>query len=112
MDYARAAAGLSERFSVFPSTEAALTEARAGRFAGCISATVNLNSDLCARAYHDGDADALAQATAIRNLMNGTPLIAAVKAPAHIHADPAWARVAPPSVRPERRRPRHDRRRL
>jgi 4-hydroxy-tetrahydrodipicolinate synthase len=97
MGYARAAAALAQDFDVFPATEAALTEARAGRFAGCISATVNLNSDLCARAYHDGDADALAQATAIRNLMNGTPLIAAVKALlAHIHADPAWARVAPP----------------
>ncbi|MGZ8300828.1 MAG: dihydrodipicolinate synthase family protein [Rhodoplanes sp.] len=38
MGYARAAAALAEGFSVFPSTEGALVEARAGRFAGCISA--------------------------------------------------------------------------
>jgi 4-hydroxy-tetrahydrodipicolinate synthase len=97
MDYARAAAALSERFSVFPATEAALIEARTGRFAGCISATVNLNSDLCARAYHHGDAEALAQAVAIRRLLDGKPPVAGVKALlAHIHADPAWVRAAPP----------------
>ena len=36
---------------MFPSTEAVLLEARAGAFAGCISATANLNADLCARAW-------------------------------------------------------------
>src|SRR5262249_61685668 len=51
MAYAREAAGVSADFAVFPSTEAALPEARAGIFAGCISATANLNADLCARAY-------------------------------------------------------------
>jgi len=97
MNYARAAAAIAQDFDVFPSTEAALMEARAGRFAGCISATVNLNSDLCARAYRAGDADALAHARAIRNLLDGTPLIAAVKTLlAHIHADHAWTRLAPP----------------
>jgi 4-hydroxy-tetrahydrodipicolinate synthase len=97
MDYARAVAALAQDFDVFPANEAALMEARTGPFAGCISATVNLNSDLCARAYHGGDADALARATAIRNLLNGMPLIAAIKALlAHIHADPAWTRLAPP----------------
>ncbi|MGZ8387495.1 MAG: dihydrodipicolinate synthase family protein [Rhodoplanes sp.] len=97
MGYARAAAALAEGFSVFPSTEGALVEARAGRFAGCISATANLNSDLCALAYHHGDAEALAQAVAIRRLLDGKPVVAGVKALlGHIHADPAWARVAPP----------------
>jgi 4-hydroxy-tetrahydrodipicolinate synthase len=97
MDYARAAAALSEHFSVFPATEAALVEARAGRFAGCISATVNVNADLCARAYHFGNVEALAQAVAIRRLLDGQPVVAGVKALlAHIHADPAWARVIPP----------------
>ena len=43
-------------FKVFPSTEAVLMEARAGAFAGCISATANLNADLCARAWRNGDA--------------------------------------------------------
>ncbi|MGA8155647.1 MAG: dihydrodipicolinate synthase family protein [Rhodoplanes sp.] len=97
MDYARAAAGLSEGFSVFPSTEAALIEARSGGFAGCISATVNVNSDLCARAYRHGDSQALAQAVAIRGLFDGKPAFAGVKALlAHIHDEPGWARVVPP----------------
>ena len=42
-------------FAVFPSTEAVLLDARGGAFAGCISATANLNADLCARAWRDGD---------------------------------------------------------
>src|SRR6516164_11206198 len=49
MAYAREAASIAPRFRVFPSTEAALPEARSGLFAGCISATANLNADLCAR---------------------------------------------------------------
>jgi 4-hydroxy-tetrahydrodipicolinate synthase len=51
MAYAREAAAIASGFKVFPSTEAALQEARSGLFAGCISATANLNADLCARAY-------------------------------------------------------------
>ena len=59
MAYAREAAAISPGFKVFPSTEAVLLEARAGAFAGCISATANLNADLCARAWRHGDAAAL-----------------------------------------------------
>jgi 4-hydroxy-tetrahydrodipicolinate synthase len=97
MAYAREAAGIAPRFSVFPSTEAALPEARSGLFAGCISATANLNADLCARGYHAGDAGALAEAVAIRKLFDGKPLVPGIKALlAHIHGDPQWARVEPP----------------
>jgi 4-hydroxy-tetrahydrodipicolinate synthase len=49
MAYAREVATASPGFNVFPSTEAVLMEARSGVFAGCISATANLNADLCAR---------------------------------------------------------------
>jgi 4-hydroxy-tetrahydrodipicolinate synthase len=95
--FARAAAAVAPGFAVFPSNEAALLEARKGGFAGCISATVNLNADLCARAYRGGDAVALEAAVNIRKLLDGKPLIAGVKALlAHIHGDPAWARVMPP----------------
>src|SRR5215475_8498126 len=59
MAYAREAAKVSASFKVFPSTEAVLMEARSGAFAGCISATANLNADLCARAWRNGDARAL-----------------------------------------------------
>jgi 4-hydroxy-tetrahydrodipicolinate synthase len=98
--YARAAAALSPEFSVFPSSEAVLIEARGGAFAGCISATVNVNADLCARAWRDGDGAALAAAVEIRRLFDGKPLVAGVKALlAHIHRDAAWARVVPPLTR-------------
>jgi 4-hydroxy-tetrahydrodipicolinate synthase len=97
MPYAREAAGIASDFDVFPSTEAALLEARDGVFAGCISATANVNADLCARAWRLGDKGALDVAVAIRKLFDGKPLVAGVKAlVAHIHDDPAWARVMPP----------------
>ena len=97
MAYAREAAAIDPDFKVFPSTEAVLLEARSGTFAGCISATANLNADLCARAFHDGDAAALDAAVAIRKLFDGRPLVAGVKALlAHIHDDLAWSAVMPP----------------
>jgi 4-hydroxy-tetrahydrodipicolinate synthase len=97
MAFARSAAAISPDFAVFPSTEAALLEARGGAFAGCISATANLNADLCARAWHAGDVGALDAAVAIRKLFDGKPLVSGVKALlAHIHDDPALARVKPP----------------
>jgi len=97
MAFAAEAAGVSPRFKVFPSTEAALPQARSGPFAGCISATANLNADLCARAYRTGDAAALAEAVAIRKLFDGRALVSGVKAlVAHIQGDPQWARTAPP----------------
>ena len=97
MAYARSAAVIAPDFSVFPSTEAALLEARAGAFAGCISATANLTADLCARAWQKGDTAALEAAVTIRKLFDGKPLVSGVKALlAHIHGDPALARVKPP----------------
>jgi len=97
MAFARSAAAIAPDFAVFPSTEAALLEARGGAFAGCISATANLNADLCARAWRAGDAGALDAAVSIRKLFDGKPLVSGVKALlAHIHDDPALARVKPP----------------
>src|SRR5262249_40411198 len=97
MAYAREAAALSPQFDVFPSTEAVLMQARSGAFAGCISATANLNADVCARAWRSGDAGALETAVRIRKLFDGKPLVPGVKALlAHIHGDAAWAQVKPP----------------
>jgi 4-hydroxy-tetrahydrodipicolinate synthase len=97
MGYAREAAGIVKGFDVFPSTEACLIEARSGIFAGCISATANLNADLCQRAWGSGDATALETAVTIRKLFDGKPLVSGVKSTlAHIHNDSGWARVAPP----------------
>jgi 4-hydroxy-tetrahydrodipicolinate synthase len=95
--FARAAAALRPWFAVFPSNEATLEHSRGEGFAGCISASVNLNADLCARAYHHADGAALAAAVAIRRLFDSTPLIPGIKAVlAHINDDPTWARVLPP----------------
>jgi 4-hydroxy-tetrahydrodipicolinate synthase len=97
MAYAREAAKVAPGFKVFPSTEAVLMEARAGVFAGCISATANLNADLCAQAWRDGDAGALDAAVSIRKLFDGKQLVPGVKALiAHIHDDAGWGRVQPP----------------
>ena len=97
MAYAREATTVAVDFNVFPSTEAALLEARDGAFAGCISATANLNADLCARAYRSGDRTAFNEAVNIRKLFDGKPLVPGVKALlAHIHGDAGWGRVMPP----------------
>lgn len=97
MPYARSATTIGDDFDVFPSTEAVLLEARQGAFAGCISATAQLSPDLCARAWRQGDANAHADAVAIRNLFDGKPLVPGIKSLlAHIHGDPAWARTMPP----------------
>jgi len=97
MAYAREVAAISPAFKVFPSTEAVLLEARGGAFAGCISATANLNADLCQRAWSRGDAVALETAVTIRKLFDGRALVSGVKALlAHIHGDAALARVMPP----------------
>ncbi len=97
MAFARAAAAVGSDFAVFPSTEACLLEARKGEFAGCISATANLNADLCQRAWAKGDTAAHEAAVAIRKLFEGRPLVPGVKTLlAHIHGDPSLARVRPP----------------
>ena len=97
MAFARSAAAVSSDFAVFPSTEACLIEAQSGPFAGCISATANLNADLCARAWSKGDSAALEAAVTIRKLFDGKPLVSGVKALlAHIHGDAGLSRVRPP----------------
>jgi len=97
MPYAREAVTIGGDFAVFPSTEAVLLDARAGQFAGCISASANLNADLCGRAFRNGDAAALDAAVTIRKLFDGKALVPGIKALlAHIHGDPALARVQPP----------------
>lgn len=97
MAFARQAAAIAPDFAVFPSNEAALLEARSGVFAGCISATANCNADLCGRAWRQGDKAALDAAITVRKLFDGKPLVPGVKSLlAHIHGDPALARVKPP----------------
>jgi 4-hydroxy-tetrahydrodipicolinate synthase len=96
--YAREIAAISPTLDVFPSNESTLMDARnGGPFAGCISATANLNSKDCGKAFHDGDAAALARAVAVRKLFDALPLIAGIKTLlAHIYGDPVLANLMPP----------------
>lgn len=100
LDYARGIAAIGG-LKVFPSNEGTLLEARnEKKFAGCISATANLNAAFCARAFETGDGAALTKAIAIRALLDGTSLVAGVKAvSAHLHRDNALATMMPPSCR-------------
>lgn len=101
--YAQQIARLSPSLRVFPSTEAVLLRARAGEFAGCISATANLNARHCAAAYHQGNEAALERASAARAVFAGLPLVASIKAVlARITQEDEWADVVPPLTRPTR----------
>jgi len=95
--YAADIAAISPDLDVFPSNEAVLLKARAGAFAGCISASANVNSFYCAWAFRDGDEEALRTAARIRALVSRKSLLASVKAVlAHRLDDPAFEAVLPP----------------
>ncbi|MEL6827205.1 MAG: dihydrodipicolinate synthase family protein [Pseudomonadota bacterium] len=97
LDYARTITDVSPDLKVFPSNEATLLHARSGAFAGCISATANLNFEDCARAFHDGDEDALSRAVSVREAFAGIPLVPAIKAEvARRLGDPVFANLVPP----------------
>ncbi len=101
--YARAVARAVADFDVFPSSEAALGNATADGFAGCISATTNLTARHAQVAWSTQGSDAgraaVKKAGELRAIVAGHPLIAAVKASlARVYDDESWARVALPLV--------------
>ncbi len=88
-------------FDVFPSAEGALRDAAKDRFAGCISATVNVTAPFAGHAWRGrgaaAAADPLARAVAIRSALSTVPLVAAVKwALSDLLGDPAWNALVPP----------------
>jgi 4-hydroxy-tetrahydrodipicolinate synthase len=97
--YSRAVVAGVEDFDVFPSSEATLLDAKAERFAGCISATTNLTA-ADSQAAWQGGADAKARserATAHRTLLGKTNLVGSVKAAlAQRYGDAQWSRTIPP----------------
>lgn len=100
LDYAEQIVALSPALKVFPSNEAVLLRARAGDFAGCISATANLNHEDCGKAYHEGDEAALERAVKVRAAFTGLPLIPGIKATlARTLEDPFYENVIPPLAR-------------
>jgi 4-hydroxy-tetrahydrodipicolinate synthase len=97
LSYAAEIAALPAGLSVFPSNEGVLLDARAGKFAGCISASANVNAPFCARAFHEGDETALATAVRARGLVSRQALIPSIKAVvAHQRSDPAFGALVPP----------------
>lgn len=101
LDYAKNIAAISPSLKVFPSNEAILLRARAGEFAGCISATANLNSADCAVAFNSGDEAALARAVAVRQVFDGLPLVPGIKTLlAEVHKDPDLANMMAPLCPP------------
>jgi 4-hydroxy-tetrahydrodipicolinate synthase len=101
LDYAGRIAEICPTLKVFPSNEAILLRARAGEFAGCISATANLNSALCSLAFNRGDEAALAQAVSIRRIFDGLPLVPGIKTLlADLTGDPELANMMAPLCAP------------
>jgi len=99
--YSRSLAQSLPGFDVFPCSEASLAEAADSGFAGCISATTNINGALAQTGWRGqgsaGGRAAIAAATAIREILSRRPLVASVRAAlAALRADPAWAQPMPP----------------
>jgi 4-hydroxy-tetrahydrodipicolinate synthase len=99
--YARAVARAVADFDVFPSSEAALGNATADGFAGCISATANITAPFAQAAWSaqgtPAGAAAVKKAAELRGIVAKHPLISAVKAAlATQYEDAAWARVCLP----------------
>lgn len=99
--YARAVAKAIEGFDVFPSSEAALGNANADGFAGCISATANLTAGYAQVAWSAQGTDegtaAVRKAGELRALIAKYPLVASVKsALAATYREAAWSTVALP----------------
>lgn len=81
---------------VYPSSEAALTDARERGYAGCISGSVALWPQLAARVWA-GEAALQPQLSALREATAGMPLIAAVRyLTARAVGDLSWERCLPP----------------
>ena len=99
--YARAVVDAVPDFDVFPSSEAALGNAAADGFAGCISATANVTAPFAQAAWSargtPTGAAAVKKAAEMRALVAQHPLIAGVKAAlAAQYRDDAWAHVCLP----------------
>jgi 4-hydroxy-tetrahydrodipicolinate synthase len=81
---------------VYPSSEAFLNDARALRYAGCISGTVSLWPELAARVWN-GDASAQSELTQRRENLCRVPIIAGVRYVLALRSSNRdWQRCLPP----------------
>jgi len=86
---------------VFPSSEGTIGIAKARGFAGCISATLNVNAELSAAAWANPTSDtgqaSLARAVSIREALAAHKLVASVKHALSLHyRDTAWRALRSP----------------
>ncbi|MBV9889821.1 MAG: dihydrodipicolinate synthase family protein [Rhizobacter sp.] len=101
--YARSIVAALPGFDVFPSSEATLGSPAVEKFAGCISATVNVTARESQAAWAGqgtpAGAAAAKKAAELRAIVAAHPLVAAVKSLlAARYRDEAWARMALPLV--------------
>lgn len=97
LDYAADMATI-EGFQVFPSNEVALSRCEADGYAGCISATVNIDPASSAALHDDnGDTGVLERVRHVRQTVSSFPLVPAVKyLAARRMGDDRLARPLPP----------------
>jgi 4-hydroxy-tetrahydrodipicolinate synthase len=100
LDYARKLAQIPG-FAVFPSNEAALGEAEKDNFAGCISATVNIDPQSSALLWRNqSDQATLDRVRNLRQAIAAHPLIPAVKYLVGKRTGYAvWGNVLPPNLK-------------
>lgn len=95
-------------FTILPGSEADLREARARGAAGVISGSVALWAPLAKRVFETGDEDAARELRAKRAVLDGMPLVPAMRyLTAMLRNDPQWERAMPPQrqlTREERQR--------
>ena len=101
LSYSKELARRLPDIDVFPSSEGTLSSAGEHGFAGCISATTNVNGAIAQEAWRARGTEAGKQAgekaLAIREALSRFTLVPAVKwAVSVIHRDPTWRRVQPP----------------
>lgn len=98
--YARELARISD-FAVFPSSEAALADADRDGYAGCISATVNIDPRSSQLLWRDQqDASLSERVRNLRQAITAHPLIPAVKyLVGKRSGNTIWSRVLPPQLR-------------
>lgn len=99
LDYARKLAAI-EDFAVFPSSETSLSEADRSGFAGCISASVNVDPQTSDQLWRDqSNAKLLQRVSTLRTGIAAYPLVAAVK---HLTGrrtgNSIWSNVMPPNL--------------
>ncbi len=96
--YAESIVAACPALDVFPSSEAVLADGRARGFAGCISATLNVNASIAARVWRGAPGEA-AGLTAIRTSIARHQLVPALRAVlASLSGDATWLRLIPPLI--------------